>query len=264
MSRAPLVRALVALTVLGLSLFAVLTTSARLGLDLRGGTQIVLETRDGNGGARRRRRDRPRPGGPAPARRRPRRERTDARPVRRAPHPRRAARGAGPGRGGRGHRPHRSAHLPPGHRRAGRARRRRCRRSATTAPTPQVLADESGAAVAVGPAALTGEGVSGAVRAGRSSSAGARCDVEFRGAGGRAWEELTGQAACAPPGDPAAAGGDRPGRPGHQQPAGRPGRGLRRRHRRRHHEHHRQLHRRRRPTSWPPSSPAAPCRCPSR
>jgi SecD/SecF fusion protein len=43
---APVVRALVALGVIAASLFFALTTPAKLGLDLRGGTQIVLETRD--------------------------------------------------------------------------------------------------------------------------------------------------------------------------------------------------------------------------
>jgi len=43
---APVVRALVALGVVGASLFFALSTPAKLGLDLRGGTQIVLETRD--------------------------------------------------------------------------------------------------------------------------------------------------------------------------------------------------------------------------
>ena len=40
------VRALVALAVVGASLFFALTIPAKLGLDLRGGTQIVLETHD--------------------------------------------------------------------------------------------------------------------------------------------------------------------------------------------------------------------------
>ena len=39
------VRAMLALTVLALSVFYVVTKPPRLGLDLRGGTQIVLETR---------------------------------------------------------------------------------------------------------------------------------------------------------------------------------------------------------------------------
>ncbi|MGP3987234.1 protein translocase subunit SecD [Streptomyces sp. 3N207] len=42
-------RALLALVVVGISLFFALTTPARLGLDLKGGTHIVLETRDGPG-----------------------------------------------------------------------------------------------------------------------------------------------------------------------------------------------------------------------
>lgn len=46
MSRAPMWRAIVALGVIAASLFLALTQSARLGLDLRGGTQIVLETKD--------------------------------------------------------------------------------------------------------------------------------------------------------------------------------------------------------------------------
>ena len=43
---APVVRAIVALGILAGSLYFTLTTPARLGLDLRGGTQIVLETQD--------------------------------------------------------------------------------------------------------------------------------------------------------------------------------------------------------------------------
>src|SRR3954468_18816200 len=46
MKHAPVLRALLALAVISASLFIALTQSARLGLDLRGGTQIVLETRD--------------------------------------------------------------------------------------------------------------------------------------------------------------------------------------------------------------------------
>ncbi|MDJ1131936.1 protein translocase subunit SecD [Streptomyces iconiensis] len=42
-------RALVAFAVVGVSLFFALTTPARLGLDLKGGTQIVLETKDAPG-----------------------------------------------------------------------------------------------------------------------------------------------------------------------------------------------------------------------
>ncbi|MGW0774835.1 protein translocase subunit SecD [Streptomyces sp. NPDC002835] len=45
-SRATFWRALFALAVVAVSLYVALTTPARLGLDLRGGTRIVLETRD--------------------------------------------------------------------------------------------------------------------------------------------------------------------------------------------------------------------------
>ncbi|RII09350.1 bifunctional preprotein translocase subunit SecD/SecF [Streptomyces sp. YIM 130001] len=46
MTRATRLRAFFALAVLALSLYVTVTVPARLGLDLRGGTQIVLETRD--------------------------------------------------------------------------------------------------------------------------------------------------------------------------------------------------------------------------
>src|SRR3954454_22383760 len=45
-SRAPLWRALASLVVVGLALLAAVSMSPRLGLDLEGGTQIVLETQD--------------------------------------------------------------------------------------------------------------------------------------------------------------------------------------------------------------------------
>ncbi len=45
-SRAPLVRALLTFGILALALYFAISTPARLGLDLRGGTQIVLETQD--------------------------------------------------------------------------------------------------------------------------------------------------------------------------------------------------------------------------
>src|SRR3954467_12604809 len=46
-SRAPLWRALASLAVLGFALYFAVTSAPRLGLDLEGGTQIVLETQDG-------------------------------------------------------------------------------------------------------------------------------------------------------------------------------------------------------------------------
>lgn len=46
MNRARLWRALIALLVVGITGFFAVTTSPNLGLDLRGGSQVVLETRD--------------------------------------------------------------------------------------------------------------------------------------------------------------------------------------------------------------------------
>jgi SecD/SecF fusion protein len=66
-----------------------------------------------------------------------------------------------------------------------------------------VLADEDGGRLRLGPAALTGEAV-GDARAELDSQFQTRWQVaiEFQGAGGRRWAELTGQAACQPAGDP--------------------------------------------------------------
>ena len=66
-----------------------------------------------------------------------------------------------------------------------------------------VLPDEDGAPVRLGPAALTGEAVSAAEGAiDLQGSGGWYVSVDFTGAGRTAWERLTGQAACAAPGDP--------------------------------------------------------------
>jgi SecD/SecF fusion protein len=79
---------------------------------------------------------------------------------------------------------------------------------AATRPAPEddglVLADERGARLRLGPAALTGEAVGGA-RAELDPQFQTRWQVaiEFRGAGDRRWAELTGAAACQAPGDPA-------------------------------------------------------------
>lgn len=45
MNRSPHIRGLIALAAVGLSLYVALTVPVHLGLDLRGGTQIVLETK---------------------------------------------------------------------------------------------------------------------------------------------------------------------------------------------------------------------------
>jgi SecD/SecF fusion protein len=78
---------------------------------------------------------------------------------------------------------------------------------ATTRPPASrdelVLADESGGRLRLGSAALTGEAV-GDARAELDAQFQTRWQVaiEFQGDGGRRWAELTGRAACQPPGDP--------------------------------------------------------------
>ena len=64
-----------------------------------------------------------------------------------------------------------------------------------------VLPDEDGQMVNLGPAALTGDGVQTA-QAAFPGGVGWQVEVDFRGDGQRAWEAMTGKAACAPPGDP--------------------------------------------------------------
>ncbi|HEY6709571.1 MAG TPA: protein translocase subunit SecD, partial [Actinomycetota bacterium] len=78
---------------------------------------------------------------------------------------------------------------------------------ATTAPPAGdgelVLADEGGGRLRLGPSALTGDAV-GDARAELDPQFQARWQVaiELRGDGGRRWAALTGAAACQPPGDP--------------------------------------------------------------
>jgi SecD/SecF fusion protein len=78
---------------------------------------------------------------------------------------------------------------------------------ATTRPPADndelVLADEGGGRLRLGPAALTGEAV-GDARAELDAQFQTRWQVaiEFQGAGGGRWAELTGEAACQQPGDP--------------------------------------------------------------
>jgi SecD/SecF fusion protein len=72
-----------------------------------------------------------------------------------------------------------------------------------SAPGETVQLDEGGTPLRLGPAALTGEGVEEATAAIDLQAAGGWfVTVDFTGAGQDAWEQLTGQAACAPPGDP--------------------------------------------------------------
>jgi SecD/SecF fusion protein len=66
-----------------------------------------------------------------------------------------------------------------------------------------VLADEDGTRLRLGPAALDGDAV-GDARAGLDQQTGStwQVEVDFRDGGERRWAELTGEAACQTPGDP--------------------------------------------------------------
>ncbi|WP_221353655.1 protein translocase subunit SecD [Streptomyces beigongshangae] len=205
MTRAVRVRAFFALSVLALSLYITLTVPVRLGLDLRGGTRIVLETRDSPTIE----------AGPEATGRTVEvlRHRIDALGVtepgitRSGDHriivelpgvqdPREAADVLG-----------RTAQLTF-HPVLGTADTSDTSDTADTGeaaarPGGRVLPDESGRPVRLGPPALTGADVDGAeARVDRQSGAGWYVGVEFEGAGD-AWARLTGEAACRPAGDPA-------------------------------------------------------------
>jgi SecD/SecF fusion protein len=206
-SRSALARAVLALAVLAASTYVVLTRPARLGLDLRGGTQIVLQARD-TGTARadaeatdralevlRRRVDALGVTEPVLARS------GDNRIIVELPgvqDPARAREVIG-----------RSAQLtihpvvsagqttPPA--------------DPTTPPPTRLpdlarggsLPDESGQSIQVGPVALSGAAIGGASAVVDSQGLGGwQVTIEFRGPGSRRWQQLTAEAACAPDGDP--------------------------------------------------------------
>ncbi|MBG0826402.1 protein translocase subunit SecD [Planomonospora sp. ID67723] len=195
MSRAPVVRAIAAFAVIATSLYIALTMTPRLGLDLRGGTQIVLETRDS-------------PTVKADSETTDRtlevlRRRVDALGVADAPmsrsgerriivelpgvlDPTKAAEVIG-----------KTAQLTF-HQVLALA-------DQNTRPKQgeRVIADEDGGMLLIGPARLTGDGVSGA-EAGLDPQSGTGwfVTVDFRDRGREAWAELTGDAACNQPGDP--------------------------------------------------------------
>ncbi|MFJ8233232.1 protein translocase subunit SecD [Streptomyces sp. NPDC094448] len=202
-SRAPrgnLWRALAAFAVVAVSLLIALTSAPRLGLDLRGGTRIVLETRDS-----------PTVRADAAATDRTLevlRQRVDALGVAEASlarsgdrrivvelpgvdNPREAAAAIG-----------RTAQLafhPVRGTVAGPA-------SAPAADGSRVLADPDapGSFLALAPPALTGNGVKDAEAVlDPSSGRGWTVDLAFRDSGAKDWARITGQAACAAPGDPA-------------------------------------------------------------
>ncbi|MDQ4130379.1 MAG: protein translocase subunit SecD, partial [Actinomycetota bacterium] len=74
---------------------------------------------------------------------------------------------------------------------------------ASEQPEELVLDDVDGSPLRLAPAAMTGEAV-GTARATVGGAIGGQwqVEVEFRGEGSGDWAELTGEAACAPPGDP--------------------------------------------------------------
>jgi SecD/SecF fusion protein len=194
LSRAPLVRALCALAILAGSLYFALTAPAKLGLDLRGGTQIVLETQDSPTVAAdaestdralevlRQRVDALGVSEPTLARSGERRIIVELPGLQ---DPREAAEVIG-----------KTAQLnfhpvlgiaAPGE---------------TAAKGETVLPGEDGQPVRLGPPSLTGEGVSDAQASLDTQGAGGwYVSVDFEGRGRESWEALTGKAACAPPGD---------------------------------------------------------------
>ncbi|MDT9685351.1 protein translocase subunit SecD [Streptomyces sp. TRM76323] len=197
------VRALLALAVVALSVYIAVTVPARLGLDLRGGTQIVLETRDSptatadpNATDRtlevlRRRIDALGVTEPVLTRSGDRRIIVELPGVQ---DPREAAEVLG-----------RTAQLAfhPVTGTAGTSP------AGSAAPGPErpgelVLPDEGGLRLRLGPPSLSGADVAEAKAVlDPSSGLGWYVDVEFTDEGGDGWARLTGRAACAAPGDPA-------------------------------------------------------------
>ncbi|MEU1537096.1 protein translocase subunit SecD [Actinacidiphila glaucinigra] len=199
MTRATRVRALLALVAVALSLYVAATVPVRLGLDLRGGTQIVLETRAT-------------PSAPAGAEVTARtvevlRGRIDALGV------------AEPAIAQSGD--HRIIVELPGVEEPAQAAAVLGRTAQLTfhavlgtagdassppsgAPSERVLADESGQSLRLGAASLTGGDVEGAhARFDQDTGAGWTVDLDFKGEGRDKWAGLTGEAACRPAGDPA-------------------------------------------------------------
>ncbi|WP_225889138.1 protein translocase subunit SecD [Streptomyces resistomycificus] len=193
------IRGLIALAAVVLSLYVALTVPVHLGLDLRGGTQIVLETRptaDTDAGAEttdrtvevlRGRIDALGVAEPTIAR-----SGTD-RIVVELPglqDPREAADVLG-----------RTAQLTF-HQVLGTA-------AGADDPLPershqQVMADESGRLLRLEAASMTGKDVEkAAARLDQQSGTGWHVTVDFKGSGGDGWARLTGEAACHPAGDPA-------------------------------------------------------------
>ncbi|WP_033311722.1 protein translocase subunit SecD [Streptomyces iakyrus] len=202
MNRSLRVRALLALAVLALSLYVAATVPVRLGLDLRGGTQIVLETRstptaDADRAATDRTLEVLRGRIDALGVAEPTLVRSgDHRIIVELPgvqDPEKAAEVLG-----------RTAQLTF-HPVLGAAQDGDdASRPLPKRPGQRVLPDESGTPLRLGPASLTGEDVKeAAARFDQQGGAGWHVTVGFEGAGRAGWARLTGEAACAAPGEAA-------------------------------------------------------------
>jgi SecD/SecF fusion protein len=182
-------RLLVSLFVLAASVYLLLTTAPRLGLDLRGGTQVVLETHDS-------------PTAEADAEATDRtlevlRRRVDALGV---AEPMMARSGD-----------NRIIVELPGLQNPDEAVAAIGRTAQLSfhpvlgvgdGQADRVLPDESGQKLRLGPAALSGEGIENAAAETNQMGPGLFVAVDFTSDAARSWEQLTAKAACAPPGDP--------------------------------------------------------------
>lgn len=228
MTRSIRVRALLALTVLAVSLYIAATVPVRLGLDLRGGTQIVLQTRSTpTAKADREATDRAlevlRGRIDALGVAEPTLVRSgDNRIIVELPgvqNPKKAADVLGRtaqltfhaalGTGGQGDvtRPAQPEDDPRPAQSEDDTRPGQPEDDARPAqperPREKVLPDESGTQLRLGPAALTGEHVKkAAVGFDQQGGAGWHVTVDFKAAGRDGWARLTGEAACHPAGDP--------------------------------------------------------------
>ncbi|MFH0515804.1 protein translocase subunit SecD [Streptomyces sp. M41] len=202
MNRSSRVRALLALVVLAVSLYVAVTVPVHLGLDLRGGTQIVLQTRstptaDADGEATDRTLEVLRGRIDALGVAEPTLVRSgDNRIIVELPgvqDPKKAAEVLG-----------RTAQLTFHPVRATADSADDVAQPLPKRPREHVLPDESGGLLRLGDAALTGEHVEeAAARFDQVSGAGWHVTVEFAGAGRAGWARLTGEAACHPVGEPA-------------------------------------------------------------
>ncbi|WP_433326088.1 protein translocase subunit SecD [Spirillospora sp. CA-294931] len=187
MSRANLVRALLALAILATSLGFALSKPARLGLDLRGGTQIVLETQD------------------SPTTKANRKSTDRAKEVL---HRRVDALGVAESSITRSGDRRIIVELPDVQDPTRAAETFGKTAQLTAHPVraydgkpkagEKAVADEDGQPILIGPPALTGDGIgSSDASFDPQNSSGWYVTIKFRGGGGKAWEKVTAKAACA-------------------------------------------------------------------